>query len=161
MKLLTYLADNGPRVAILTSAGVEDIIPETGDAYAVIAAGGIPKTGGKPTPLASVKLLAPIAELKRPVIAIGLNYKKHADESARKTGEWKVGTYPESPVFFSKWPGSHSHDHLGPLGGFHPPAGRPDRYRNARGCRFRHGPPRNPESGRRRGMRDREDRCAS
>ncbi len=108
MKLLTYRADNGPRVAILTGAGVEDVVPETGDAYSIIAAGGIPKTNGKPKPLASIKLLAPIAELKRPVIAIGLNYKKHADESARKTGQRKVGVYPENPIFFSKWPGSHN-----------------------------------------------------
>ena len=51
MKLLTYQADRGPRVAVLTEAGVEDIVPETGDAYGVIAAGGVPGTSGKPKPL--------------------------------------------------------------------------------------------------------------
>ena len=107
MKLLTYQADNGPRVAILTEAGVEDVVSETVDAYGIIAAGGIPKTSGKPKPLISIKLLAPIAELKRPVIAVGLNYKKHSDEGARK-GERKVGVYPEIPVFFCKWSGSHN-----------------------------------------------------
>ena len=107
MKLLTYQAGNGPRVAVLTAAGVEDVVPETGDACAVIAAGGAPKTNGKPKPLSSVKLLAPIAELKRPVIAVGLNYKKHADEGARKRGR-PVGVYPEIPVYFTKWIGSHN-----------------------------------------------------
>ena len=108
MKLLTYHADTGPRVAVLTEAGVEDVVPETGDALTVITAGGTPITTGKPKPLASVKLLAPIAELKRPVIAVGLNYKKHSDEGARKHGQRKVGVYPENPVFFCKWPGSHN-----------------------------------------------------
>ena len=108
MKLLTYLADNGPRVALLTKAGVEDVIPETGDALTVIAEGGTPEASGKPLPLNSVKLLAPIAELNRPVIAVGLNYKKHSDEGARKHGQRKVGVYPEHPVFFCKWPGSHN-----------------------------------------------------
>ena len=74
MKLLTYQAINGPRVAVLTKAGVEDVVPQTSDAVTVIAAGGTPKTTGKPKPLASVKLLAPVAELKRPVIAVGLTY---------------------------------------------------------------------------------------
>ena len=108
MKLLTCQTDKGPRVAVLTEAGVEDVVPETGDARLVIAAGGIPGTNGKPRPLASVKLLAPIAELKRPVIAVGLNYKKHSDEGARKHGLREVGVYPENPVFFCKWSGSHN-----------------------------------------------------
>lgn len=107
MKLLSYEAGNGPRVAVLTAAGVEDVAPETGDAYAVIAAGGNPRTSGKPKPLASVKLLPPVAELRRPVIAVGLNYKKHADEGARKRGR-PLGVYPDIPYFFCKWPGSHN-----------------------------------------------------
>ncbi len=108
MKLLTYESDTGPRVAVLTEAGVEDVAPQTGDAAAVIAAGGAPQTSGNPRPLSEVKLLAPIAELRRPVIAVGLNYKRHADEGARKRGR-PVGVYPEIPVFFTKWPGSHNH----------------------------------------------------
>lgn len=108
MKILTYQADNGPRVAVLTEAGVEDIIPETGDAYGVIAASGVPGISGTPKPLATVKLLAPIAELKRPIIAVGLNYKKHSDEGARKHGLREAGVYPEIPVFFCKWSGSHN-----------------------------------------------------
>ena len=72
MKLLTYESGSGPRVAVLTEAGVEDVVPETGDAAAVIAAGGTPKTSGTPKPLSDVKLLPPIAELRRPVIAVGV-----------------------------------------------------------------------------------------
>ena len=79
-----------------------------GDAAEVIAAGGIPKTAGGAKPLSEVKLLAPIAKLQRPVIAVGLNYKKHSDEGARKTGQRKVGEYPKIPVFFTKWIGSHN-----------------------------------------------------
>jgi 2-keto-4-pentenoate hydratase/2-oxohepta-3-ene-1,7-dioic acid hydratase in catechol pathway len=108
MKLLTYQAENTTRVAVLTKAGVEDVVPETSDACAVIAEGGTPETNGKPKPLDSVKLLAPIADLKRPVIAVGLNYKKHADEGARKHGQRKVGEYPEHPVFFCKWSGANN-----------------------------------------------------
>ena len=108
MKLLTYESNNGPRVAVLTDAGVEDVVPETGDAAEVIAAGGTPKTSGEAKPLSEVKLLAPIAKLQRPVIAVGLNYKKHSDEGARKHGQRKVGEYPKIPVFFTKWIGSHN-----------------------------------------------------
>jgi hypothetical protein len=86
MKLLTYLAHNGPRIAILTNAGVEDVVPETGDAYAVISASGVPRTNGKPKPLDSVHLLAPIAQLKRPVIAIDQGDRNtltiHLDDAA-------------------------------------------------------------------------------
>lgn len=108
MKLLTYESETGPRVAVLTAEGVEDVAPETGDAAGVIARGGTPETNGRPMPLESVRLLAPIARLARPVIAVGLNYKKHADEGARKHGGRKVGVYPRIPVFFCKWPGSHN-----------------------------------------------------
>ncbi len=108
MKLLTYESNNGPRVAVLTDAGVEDVTPETGDAAEVIAAGGTPKTSGEAKPLSEVKLLAPIAKICRPVIAVGLNYKKHSDEGARKHGQRKVGDYPKIPVFFTKWIGSHN-----------------------------------------------------
>jgi 2-keto-4-pentenoate hydratase/2-oxohepta-3-ene-1,7-dioic acid hydratase in catechol pathway len=108
MKLLSYQTDKGPRIAVLTEAGVEDVIPVSGDVYGIIAAGGTPRTSGKPVPLASVKLLAPMAELKRPVIAVGLNYKKHSDEGARKHNRRNVGVYPENPVFFCKWSGSHN-----------------------------------------------------
>ncbi|MFC1885467.1 fumarylacetoacetate hydrolase family protein [Thermodesulfobacteriota bacterium] len=108
MKLLTYQAENGPRVAVLTGAGVEDVVPETGHAGTVIAEGGTPKTNDQPVPLDSVKLLPPIAELKRPVIAVGLNYRKHSDEGARKNDQRKVGVYPEHPIFFCKWPGANN-----------------------------------------------------
>ncbi len=108
MKLLTYESNDGPRVAVLTEAGVEDVTPETGDTVEVIAAGAAPKTSGSAKPLSEVKLLPPIVTLKRPVIAVGLNYKRHADEGARKHGQRKVGEYPKIPVFFTKWIGSHN-----------------------------------------------------
>lgn len=107
MKLLTYESDSGPRVAVLTENGVEDVVPQTGDAAEVIARGGTPETSGEPVAFESIKMLAPVAKLARPVIAVGLNYKKHADEGARKYGR-PVGVYPEIPVFFCKWPGSHN-----------------------------------------------------
>ena len=48
MKLLTYESDTGPRVAVLTENGVEDVVPHTGDAAEVIARGGTPETNGQP-----------------------------------------------------------------------------------------------------------------
>ncbi len=108
MKLLTYEAESGPRAAVLTGAGVEDVVPETGDAREIIISGRTPGTNGKPRPLAEVKLLGPIARPHRSPFAVGLNYKKHADETAGRRGVPK-GVYPEQPSFFCKWLGSYNH----------------------------------------------------
>ena len=54
------------------------------------------RTSGKKYAFASVKLLAPVAPPD--VIAIGLNYRRHADESGFK--------YPPAPVIFLKLAGS-------------------------------------------------------
>jgi len=50
------------------------------------------KTTGKPMPLAEVKLLSPVSPPN--VIAIGLNYKAHADETG--------SPHPPAPVIFIK-----------------------------------------------------------
>ncbi len=108
MKLLTYEAGNGPRAAVLTGAGVEDIVPETPDATDIVVSGGRPETNGKPRPLDGLKLLGPIARPHRSPFAVGLNYKRHADETAERRGVPK-GVYPEQPSFFCKWLGSYNH----------------------------------------------------
>ncbi len=108
MKLLTYEAENGPRAAVLTEAGVVDAVPETGDARAIIISGRTPELSGEARPLAGLKLLGPIARPHRSPFAVGLNYKKHADETAERRGVAK-GVYPEQPSFFCKWLGSYNH----------------------------------------------------
>lgn len=108
MKLLTYESGSGPRVAILTEAGVEDVTPETGDAREIIISGKIPDTNGRPKPLTGLSLLGPIAHPHRSPFAVGLNYKKHADETYERRGVPK-GVYPEQPSFFCKWMGSYNH----------------------------------------------------
>ncbi len=92
MKLVTYVGDKGSAVAGLQIG--EEVIDLTGYATVLefLEAGqkGIADAeklladkGAKRTPLASVKLLAPIPKPPR-VFAIGLNYQEHAVESKMK-----------------------------------------------------------------------------
>lgn len=108
MKILTYQAADGPRAAVLTEPGVVDIVPPAADVTEIIAAGGMPRMGGAPKPLSQVKLLGPIARPHRSPFAVGLNYKKHADETAERRGK-PLGVYPSVPSFFCKWVGSYNH----------------------------------------------------
>ncbi|MED5578546.1 MAG: fumarylacetoacetate hydrolase family protein [Nitrospinota bacterium] len=108
MKILTFESNGTEKLGILTEGGIEEIISEPQDIYQFIEENGKVETNQQPIPLDSVKLLAPIQNLKRSVIAVGLNYKKHADEGARKRGR-EVGVYPEIPYFFCKWSGTNNH----------------------------------------------------
>jgi len=92
MKLVTYVGDKGSAVAGLQIG--EEVIALTGYATAIefLEAGQkgiadaeklIADESAKRTPLASVKLLAPIPKPPR-VFAIGLNYQEHAVESKMK-----------------------------------------------------------------------------
>ena len=108
MKLLTFESNGSEKLGVLTDKGVEEIISGPQDIYQLIAENGKVETNGQPIPLESVKFLAPIQNLRRPIIAVGLNYKKHSDEGARKRGR-EVGVYPETPYFFCKWIGTNNH----------------------------------------------------
>ena len=108
MKLLTFESNGSEKLGVLTDKGVEEIISGPQDIYQLIAENGKVETNGQPITLESVKFLAPIQNLRRPIIAVGLNYKKHSDEGARKRGR-EVGVYPETPYFFCKWIGTNNH----------------------------------------------------
>tara|TARA_Y100000588_G_scaffold379690_1_gene462298 strand:+ start:811 stop:1653 length:843 start_codon:yes stop_codon:yes gene_type:complete len=108
MRILTFESDGIEKLGVLTDNGVEEIISEPQDIYKIITENGKVETNQNPISLESVKFLAPIQNLRRPIIAVGLNYKKHADEGARKRGR-EVGVYPEIPYFFCKWIGTNNH----------------------------------------------------
>lgn len=68
-----------------------------GDMVAFIEQGGKPLGTGNPVPLDGVILAPPVTRPSK-IIALGLNYKDHADESK--------GTVPEVPLVFAKFPNS-------------------------------------------------------
>lgn len=107
MKLVTYQSDNGPRAGVLTPGGIHDawavldhptrsslreLIHEdrTGEAGERIEAG----TQVEPVALESVRIHAPIPDPDK-IICIGLNYKKHAEETGQEL--------PKAPIIFGKY----------------------------------------------------------
>lgn len=99
MQICTYVKDQGPRVGIVSGGQVFDAGFD-GDMIALItrwphvrAAVEKAAAGGAGTPLAEVRLLAPVPRPGK-VFAIGLNYADHIEESAMET--------PEHQVWFTK-----------------------------------------------------------
>ena len=70
----------------------------------MISAAPDPFPVGCATPLANVKLLAPIPRPRKNVFGIGLNYTEHVAESAKSLET--SGDLPRQPVIFSKPPTS-------------------------------------------------------
>jgi 2-keto-4-pentenoate hydratase/2-oxohepta-3-ene-1,7-dioic acid hydratase in catechol pathway len=68
-----------------------------GDMVAFIEQGGKPMGTGNPVPLTEVILAPPVSRPFK-IIALGLNYKDHADEFK--------GSIPEVPLVFAKFPNS-------------------------------------------------------
>jgi ureidoglycolate lyase len=103
MKLVTFTADgNGPRLGILTDDGVVDVVAIDRDApRTMIELAPVwqnwrhefEKLAKRGSPIRGAKLHAPI---QRPgkILAIGLNYADHIEESGQKT--------PEQQVWFCK-----------------------------------------------------------
>ncbi len=107
MQLVTFESDNEPRAGVLTPDGIydawdvldhptrsslrelihEDRINEAGER---IEAG----TTVEPVPLDSVRIHAPIPDPDK-IICIGLNYKKHAEETGQDL--------PKAPIIFGKY----------------------------------------------------------
>ncbi len=83
MKVVRYQRNNEVFYGVLKG---KEINPIEGELF------GEFKIGSQELKISDVKLLAPIIPLD--VIAIGLNYKKHADESGQ--------SYPERPLIFLK-----------------------------------------------------------
>lgn len=101
MKLVTYATDAGPRVGclddgeVVPTPGIPSMIDFLKDPTleSTIEAALKGRIGAHP--VNNVKLLAPLPRPTK-IIAIGLNYKDHVEETGR--------TPPEAPVLFSKPP---------------------------------------------------------
>ena len=90
MRLVTYLADSGPRAAVETANGLVDLhqadesLPP--DLRMLLAVeGGLEKAkavseSSASQPLGKVRLLAPIQDPQK-IICVGANYADHAAES--------------------------------------------------------------------------------
>lgn len=105
MKLARFADGNGSRLGVVVDGGIvplDTIGFDLADMYAVIG-GGQPLLdriaaalpGAMPLPLDSVRLMAPLRPGK--LLAIGMNYRRHADE-ARRLGI----AVPDNQVWFNK-----------------------------------------------------------
>lgn len=103
MRLISYQSNTGPRLGVVRGsdfAPLPDLdmlrLIEMGDAglkHARAASGSL-------LPLNSITLLAPLPAPRRNIFCIGMNYVKHAKETAEARGrEFKLPTHP---VFFTK-----------------------------------------------------------
>ena len=115
MRLLTYERDGGARLGLLAGDRVIDAADADADAalppdmLAFIEQGddaldrarkviADPAALGRATPVAGVRLLAPIPRPARNIVCVGLNYAEHASESNVTMG------IPEHAVYFTKPP---------------------------------------------------------
>jgi len=120
MRLATFDAGRGPRVAIIGSDGtlvpINDAIPEAPlDMLGVIEAGDalharlrdLATRASAGAKVATVRLLAPIPRPRRNVFCVGWNYSEHFKEGARvraTTGAAGRQEVPDFPALFSKNP---------------------------------------------------------
>ncbi len=101
MKLVTYATDAGPRVGciddgeVVPTPGIPDIISLFNDASLENSIEAALKGRIDAQPINEVSLLAPIPRPTK-IIAIGLNYRDHAEETGQQL--------PETPILFSKPP---------------------------------------------------------
>ena len=106
MKLISYLSENGQRVAGRGSDGgyvdiqsADSSLPSTMRELLALGPEGLKRAAvavGKGTPMtATPRILAPVPDPQK-VICVGLNYADHAKESGVQP--------PEEPVFFCKFP---------------------------------------------------------
>lgn len=96
MKIAQFYDDNRIRLGLIQS---NSLIPLDfdGDMIDFIKSGQRPKTGGDSISLNEVRLAPPVSCPSK-IIALGLNYKDHAEESK--------GKVPEVPLIFAKFPNS-------------------------------------------------------
>jgi 2-keto-4-pentenoate hydratase/2-oxohepta-3-ene-1,7-dioic acid hydratase in catechol pathway len=108
MKLVTYLRNGLAQIGTVVEDSVIDLSEVAPDMLSLIELGdqGLMQAQAKvdaaaeSTPLASVKLLAPIPFPRRNIMCLGLNYAEHAAESAA-TGATEP-ELPDLPVVFTK-----------------------------------------------------------
>ena len=98
MRAVRYTAGGEPRLGRLDGDGVVDAGPAPAAGFVPDPAGwrAIAAAAGERHPLAAVTLLHPTVPSK--IVAIGLNYRDHAEESELDL--------PDTPVVFAKWPSS-------------------------------------------------------
>ncbi len=96
MKIAQFFDKDTIRLGLIRSGGIFPI-DFTGDMIAFIKSGQSPKTSGSSISLNQVKLASPVTGPSK-IIAIGLNYTDHAEESK--------GKVPEVPLIFAKFPNS-------------------------------------------------------
>jgi 2-keto-4-pentenoate hydratase/2-oxohepta-3-ene-1,7-dioic acid hydratase in catechol pathway len=101
VKLVTYATDAGPRVGciddgeVVPTPGIPDIISLFNDNSLENSIEAALKGRIDAQPIDELTLLAPIPRPTK-IIAIGLNYRDHAEETGQKL--------PEAPILFSKPP---------------------------------------------------------
>jgi 2-keto-4-pentenoate hydratase/2-oxohepta-3-ene-1,7-dioic acid hydratase in catechol pathway len=96
MKIAQFYKDNSICIGLIHRDGLIPISFE-GDMIDLIKCGQPPETRGKSISLDHVKY-APVVTRPSKIIALGLNYKDHAEESK--------GNLPEAPLVFAKFPNS-------------------------------------------------------
>jgi 2-keto-4-pentenoate hydratase/2-oxohepta-3-ene-1,7-dioic acid hydratase in catechol pathway len=103
---MTFRVDGGSRLGVLRDEDEVVEVSEPGDMLSLIDAGekgldavrsAMSSAKAKAHRLADLELLSPLPEPRGNVIAIGRNYQKHAEESARKEGY-----EPQPPTVFTK-----------------------------------------------------------
>src|SRR5438309_1588090 len=119
MKLITFRVEGGSRVGVVRDQDEVVELSEAADMLSLIDAGeeglaaaraALSSSRSKARRLADLELLAPLPEPRGNVIAIGRNYQKHAEESARKEGY-----EPQPPTVFTKAITSRSEEHTSEL----------------------------------------------
>ncbi|MGI8911027.1 MAG: fumarylacetoacetate hydrolase family protein [Rubrobacteraceae bacterium] len=94
MRLVTYsVGDGGPRIGSLEGEEIRPLAHES--MLDFIEYGGSPEPGEDTVPLSTARLHAPIPNPEK-IVAIGLNYEDHAQETG--------APIPDKPVVFTKYP---------------------------------------------------------
>lgn len=118
MKIARHLQNGSPTLALVDGDEVVDLTTDVDDLPALLASTNAADLGamatGARTPLADAQLLSPVGAPPA-IIAIGLNYRAHAEEGGREV--------PTTPVIFTK----HHNCIVGPGEAVHIPRAAPDR----------------------------------
>ncbi len=106
MRLVTFRVSGDSRLGVVRDQDEVVEIAEPADMQSLVDAGeqglaaaraALSSSKAKAHHLADVELLSPLPEPRGNIIAIGRNYQKHAEESARKEGY-----EPQPPTVFTK-----------------------------------------------------------
>ena len=85
MKLVTFLYQGREIPGILEHDTVRPL--PCASMQALIESGTVPEPAGEWLPLSMVTLLAPIPHPRQDIICLGINYRDHAEEAARFSGD--------------------------------------------------------------------------